>query len=687
MRLLARLFANRGLMAAVCTLALASAAIDVIVPRLLGHATDLLFTGAIGRRLPAGMTKEQAVAAANARGDSTFAHMLSKMDLTPGVGIDFIAVGHTVLVAAALYVVVALLVSLQAQLLKVAIQRMMEALRAELEAKLHRLRLSYINARQHGELLGRLTNDIDNIQAALKQTASALPTTLLTAVAVLVIMLTISGLLAAITMLTVPISALASRLILRRSKRLRVARAADSGRLNAAIEEIYSGLAVVKAFGHQQHVREQLAQINCDVYRAGVGAQFTSGLISPATTFVGNLGYLAVAVVGALQVATGKVSLGGVQAFVQYVRQFNQPVTDIATRYDMLQAGLASAERVFELLDAPEQAADVAPELSEHGDAMGGRVEFERVDFCYQPEKRVIGDLSLVAEPGTTVAIVGPTGAGKSTLVNLLMRFYEVDSGRILIDGVDIATVDREWLCSRVGMVLQDTWLFAGSIADNIGYGCPGATREQIIEVAKTTGVDQFVRAMSDGYDTWVSEDGGNLSAGEKQLITIARALLARPQFLVLDEATGSLDTRSEDLVQRAMAELRRGRTCFVIAHRLSTIRDADLIVVMDGGRVVEQGTHQQLVARGGIYCQLTRAAGLSPVASPADAGTPCEGMHRYQEGRAGEPHRPELRPLRGPSRRPSSAGGHAADRPLTRPASRSASPHIGIGDSSRRRT
>jgi ATP-binding cassette subfamily B protein len=408
----------------------------------------------------------------------------------------------------------------------------------------------------------------------------------------------------------VPLSLLATRLITRRSGRLFVAQWANTGRLNAHIEETYSGFTLVKTFGHREGAREQFRDFNEDVYRASFGAQFFSGLISPATMLIGNLSYVGVAVVGGLQVATGQITLGGIQAFIQYVRQFNQPLTQVAAMYNTLQSGMASAERVFELLDAAEEAPDSAlelpatgwPAMNGHGGVGGGRVEFEHVWFGYHPDTTVIEDLSLVAEPGSTVAIVGPTGAGKTTLVNLLMRFYEVDSGRILVDGVDISTVSRHSLRSRIGMVLQDTWLFGGTIADNIGYGRPGASRDEIIDAAKAAYVDRFVHTLPDGYDTRVSDDGGNISAGEKQLITIARAFLARPELLILDEATSSVDTRTELLIQHAMCELRRDRTSFIIAHRLSTIRDADWILVMEAGRIVEQGSHAELLARRGAY-------------------------------------------------------------------------------------
>ena len=607
LRLLRRLTPQRRLAAAVVALTIGGIALSVIGPRILGHATDLLFNGVIGRQLPAGLTKEQAIAAARARGDNTFADLLSGMNVVPGRGVDFPAVGRTLALALALYLVAALLVWIQARLLNVIVQRTITALRSDVEHKVHRLPLSYFDSRQRGELLSRVTNDVDNIQSSVSMTISQLLTSVLTVIAVLAMMLTISPLLTLITVVTVPLSLWVTRAIARRSQKMFIAQWANTGLLNAHIEETYSGFTIVKTFGHRAVARERFRDYNDDVYASSFGAQFFSGLVSPATTFVGNLSYVAVAVVGGYQVATGQITLGSIQAFIQYVRQFNQPLTQVAGMYNTLQSGVASAERVFDFLDEPEEVPDAAVALPPVGETARGRVEFRNVWFGYTPGTPVIEDLSLVAEPGSTVAIVGPTGAGKTTLVNLLMRFYDVDSGVILLDGADITTVSRHSLRSRIGMVLQDTWLFGGTIAENIGYGRPDAGRDDIIAAARAAYVDRFVHTLPDGYETRVSDDGGNISAGEKQLITIARAFLAQPQLLILDEATSSVDTRTELLMQQAMSELRRGRTSFIIAHRLSTIRDADTILVMDGGRIVEQGSHAELLARRGAYFEMTR--------------------------------------------------------------------------------
>ena len=607
LRLLRRLTPQRGLTVAVMLLGIGGIAIGVVGPRILGHATDLLFNGVVGRELPAGLTKEQAVEAARARGDTTFADLLSGMNVIPGQGVDFAAVARTLALALGLYLVAALMVWLQARLLNVVVQKTMVALRADVEDKIHRLPLRYFDSRQRGEVLSRVTNDVDNLAQSLSMSITQLLTSVLTVVAVLVMMLTISPLLTLLTVVTVPLSLWVTRSIARRSRRLFVAQWTNTGKLNAHIEETYSGFTVVTTYGHRAHAEKQFAELNDDVYHASFGAQFLSGLVSPATIFVGNLSYVAVAVVGGIQVATGQITLGGIQAFIQYVRQFNQPLTQIAGMYNTLQSGIASAERVFELLDAEEepQAPDRdLPPVS----GRSGRVEFRDVRFGYRSEAPVIEELDLVVEPGTTVAIVGPTGAGKTTLVNLLMRFYDVDAGQILLDGVDITTVSRSALRSRIGMVLQDTWLFAGTVYDNIAYGRPEADRDEVIEAATAAYVDRFVHTLPDGYDTRIADGGTNISVGERQLITIARAVLARPQLLILDEATSSVDTRTEVLIQHAMTSLREGRTSFLIAHRLSTIRDADLILVMDAGRIVEQGTHDELMARRGAYWTMIQA-------------------------------------------------------------------------------
>ena len=605
-RLVKRLTPQRGLTAAVIALGICGIAIGVIGPRILGHATDLLFNGVVGRGLPAGISKAQAIEAARARGDDTFADLLSGMNVVPGHGVDFGAVGRTLLLALGLYLIAALVVWIQARILNVVVQRTIATLRADIEAKVHRLPLSYVDARQRGELLSRVTNDVDNVQSSLAMSISQLLTAVLTVLAVLVAMLTISPLLALLTVLTVPLSLLATRAITKRSQKLFVAQWTNTGRLNAHIEETYSGFTIVKTYGHRAHATAQFGEFNDDVYRSSTGAQFLSGLVGPATTFIGNLSYVAVAVVGGVQVATGQITLGSIQAFIQYVRQFNQPLTQVAAMYNTLQSGIASAERIFDVLDAPEETPDAPP--GPPAPPSAGRVEFDGVTFGYRPGIPVLQDLSLVAEPGMTVAIVGPTGAGKTTLVNLLMRFYDVDSGRILLDGTDITAMPRDALRSRIGMVLQDTWLFGGSIYDNIAYGRPDAGPDEVHEAARAAFVDRFVATLPDGYDTRVGDAGDRLSAGEKQLITIARAVLAQPQLLILDEATSSVDTRTELLIQQAMAELRRDRTSFIIAHRLSTIRDADRIVVLEAGRIVEQGTHAQLLAARGEYwamCQM----------------------------------------------------------------------------------
>ncbi len=616
-RLLARLAPQRGLVATVLALALASVACAVAGPKILGQATDVIFTGILGRQLPAGSTKQEAVEGARAAGQDNVADLLDKADVVPGQGIDFSALGTVLLWAAGLYLAASLFSWLQGYLLNDIVQRTVLRLRADVEAKLHRLPLRYFDTQPRGDLLSRVTNDIDNISQTLQQTMSQLLTSLLTVVGVVAMMFVISPLLALIALVSIPLSILVTTTIAKRSQKLFVAQWKHTGEVNAHVEEAFTGHELVTVFGRRREVAQEFDVRNDELFRASFGAQFISGTIMPAMMFIGNLNYVAIAVIGGVRVATGSISLGDVQAFIQYSRQFTQPLTQVASMANLLQSGVASAERVFELLDAQEQLPDAAAPVT--APARHGRVEFEQVSFRYVPEQPLIEELSLVAEPGQTVAIVGPTGAGKTTLVNLILRFYELDAGRITLDGVDITTLPRAELRSHVGMVLQDTWLFGGTIRDNIAYGNPDATETEIHAAAEATFVDRFVRSLPDGYDTLIDEEGGNVSAGEKQLITIARAFLSAPSLLILDEATSSVDTRTELLVQRAMSALRADRTSFVIAHRLSTIRDADLILVMEAGQIMESGTHEQLLATGGAYHRLYNAQFRGPALDDED--------------------------------------------------------------------
>jgi ATP-binding cassette subfamily B protein len=603
-RILAVLRPERARLALIVALGVASVALVVTGPRLLGNATDLIFNGVLGRRLPAGITQEQAVEGLRAQGQGQLADLVSGTDVVPGQGIDTAALRTVLLVVLAVYVGSFLFGWLQARLTTGVVQRTVFTMREEVEAKLSRLPLSYFDRQQRGEVLSRVTNDIDNVGQTLQQTLSQLITSVLTVVGVLVMMFWISPLLALVALVTVPVSVVVTAQIAKRSQPQFVAQWAATGRLNAHIEEMFTGHALVKVFGRQREAVATFHDQNGELYDASFRAQFISGTIMPAMGFLANLNYVIVAVVGGLRVASGAISLGDVQAFIQYSRQFTQPLTQIASMMNLLQSGVASAERVFELLDADEQRPD-PQDPARVTTPVRGRVEFEDVSFRYDEQTPLIDGLSLVAEPGQTIAIVGPTGAGKTTLVNLLMRFYEVDSGRITLDGVDTATMTRDDLRSQIGMVLQDTWLFGGTIAANISYGADDVTPERLVEAAQATHVDRFVRTLPDGYETVIDDEGGNVSAGEKQLLTIARAFLADPAILVLDEATSSVDTRTEVLVQQAMGVLRAGRTSFVIAHRLSTIRDADIILVLEHGAIVEQGSHDVLLAAGGAYARL----------------------------------------------------------------------------------
>jgi len=606
LRLLRTLRPERLLLVAVLALGALSVGLTVLGPKILGRATDYIFAGVLGRHIPAGTTTTEAVQQLRASENGNQADILATMHVVAGQGIDFGAVGRVLLLALVVYAAASVFSLLQGRLVTTVVQRSVFRLREQAEMKLSRLPLSYFDRQARGEVLSRVTNDIDNIAQSLQQTLSQIVTSLLSIVGVLVMMLVISPLLAVIALVTVPVSVFVAAQIGKRAQPQFVTQWASTGRLNAHIEEMYTGHALVKVFGQQEHAAQTFAEHNDALYSSSFRAQFISGTIQPAMMFIGNLNYVLIAVVGGLRVATGSLSLGDVQAFIQYSRQFSQPITQVASMANLLQSGVASAERVFALLDAEEQSPD--PVVPQRPSVVRGRAEFHDVSFRYSPDVPLIEDLSLSVAPGQTVAIVGPTGAGKTTLVNLLLRFYEVSDGCITLDGVDIAAMTRDELRSSTGMVLQDAWLFGGTIAENIAYGAPASSRERIVEAAEATHVDRFVRTLPAGYETVLDDEGTSVSVGEKQLITIARAFLAEPAVLILDEATSSVDTRTEVLIQRAMNSLRRGRTSFVIAHRLSTIRDADVILVMESGRIVEQGTHAELLAAEGAYAQLYMA-------------------------------------------------------------------------------
>ena len=606
-RLVREIGPERKYLYAAILIGFVSVALSVVGPRILGRATDLIFTGLISRELPPGASKQEIIDGLRAAGEEQFADMLSGMELTPGQGIDFTSLYQVLGLAVGLFVISALLMWLQGLALNRILFRMVYRLRRDVEEKLHRLPLAYFDRMKRGEILSRVTNDIDNIQNTLMNTVTGLVNSILTVIGVLVMMFTISWQLSLIALAVIPVALLITGVVGKKAQQLFAQQWDATGVVNAEVEEAFTGHDLVTVFGRRDQVAERFEKENESLFKATFGAQFVSSLIMPLMMFVGNLSYVAVAIVGGLRIVSGQITLGDVQAFIQYSRQFTQPLSQVASMATMLQSGVASAERVFELMDAEEQEL----EQEKPGAAAAireGRVEFEHVRFSYSPDRELIRDLSLVADPGHTVAIVGPTGAGKTTLVNLVMRFYEVDGGRITIDGIDIRDLTRDQLRSRTGMVLQDTWLFKGTLMENIRYGRLDATDEEVIEAARATHVDDFVRQLPEGYETVVDDDGTSLSAGEKQLLTIARAFLAKPSLLILDEATSSVDTRTEVLVQNAMNRLREGRTSFVIAHRLSTIRDADLILVMEAGDIVEQGNHEQLLEAGGAYARLYRS-------------------------------------------------------------------------------
>lgn len=606
-RILGLMRPDRLRMVWVIFLAAVSVLLSVAAPKVLGHATDLIFQGVIGKMLgtqfPAGTSKEQAVQALRQAGQGSLADLVNGTDAVIGQGIDFQALGWVMLSVLMLYLISFFFNWSQGFITTGVVQRAMYRLRKDVQAKLDRMPMSHFQETSRGDVLSRVTNDIDNFAQTLNQTLTQLLISVLTVIGVIGMMFSISWSLALIALCAIPLIGLVTVMVAKRSRVQFAAQWKTTGELNGHIEEMFTGHEIVKAFGQQQAAIDKFNVANEGLFKSSSKAQFISGIIMPSTGFVANLSYVAIAVVGALQITAGQITLGSVQAFIQYSRQFSQPIAQIGGMINLLQSGVASAERVFDLLDEKEQSPDYEP-AAKLG-AVQGRVVFDAVDFRYKTDEPLIEGLSLVAEPGQTIAIVGPTGAGKTTLVNLLMRFYDIDSGRITIDGVDTAHLSRDDLRRRFGMVLQDAWLFSGTIRENLAYGRLDATEDEIIAAAEATHVDHFVRSLPDGYDTVLSDDGDSLSQGQRQLMTIARAWLANPSILILDEATSSVDTRTEVLIRQAMNRLRADRTSFVIAHRLSTIRDADLILVMDHGRIIEQGSHDELLAAGGFYERL----------------------------------------------------------------------------------
>ncbi|WP_166982882.1 ABC transporter ATP-binding protein [Paramicrobacterium fandaimingii] len=602
-RLVGLLKPERTGMVLVVLLVVGSVVLTVIAPKVLGAAMDVIFNGVIGAQLPEGVPLETIIDQAKAAGNGDYAQMLATADVVPGQGIDFVALSRLIFIVLGMYVIASILMWAQGFILNALVMRVVFRIREDIEVKLNRLPLSYFDTRQRGDLMSRVTNDVDNVQQALQQAFSQLVQSLLTIVGIAAMMFIVSWQLALLALIALPLSAIIAGVIGVRSQKLFTAQWRETGTLNGHIEESYSGLELVRAFGRDEEMLQEFDDRNEKLFRASFGAQFVSGMIMPAMQFVSYLTYVLIAVAGGLRVASGQMTLGDATAFIQYSREFSQPISEMAGVANMVQSGVASAERTFELLDADEQEPDdVRAELPEK---TNGHVEFDGVSFSYVPESSLIEDVSFEVQPGETVAIVGPTGAGKTTLVNLVMRFYEITGGRILLDGIDTRELSRAQLRSQVGMVLQDTWLFEGSIRDNIRYGRLDATDDEVVDAATATMVDRFVRQLPDGYDTVVDAEGGSVSAGERQLITIARAFLANPSLLILDEATSSVDTRTELLVQKAMAALRTDRTSFVIAHRLSTIRDAHTILVMENGAIVEHGTHDGLLAKRGAYFDL----------------------------------------------------------------------------------
>ena len=601
-RLLLLLMPYKRMLAVVAAMNIVCVFLAVFAPKVLGDAMDVIFSGVIARELPSDISAQQAIDGMRAQGQDQVADMASGMDFIPGEGIDFTRLGTLIIAVIAMYIISAGFQLWQGLILnRLTIDTVYE-LRQRVEAKVHALPLNYFDSHQRGDILSRTTNDIDNVQQALQQALSQLFYNILMILGITVMMFSISWQLALVALLALPLTALIIGVIGGRSQRQFKTQWRATGQLNGQVEESFSGHDLGIVFGRTEDMTRQFDERNDELFRSSALAQFLSGIMMPIMQFVSYLSYVAIAVLGGLRVAHGQMTLGQATAFIQYSREFNQPLGQLGGMMQQVQSGVASAERVFEFLDAEEQSLENASD--ELAGRTRGRVEFQDVAFSYSPEKELITGLNLRVEPGQTAAIVGPTGAGKTTMVNLLMRFYGIDSGRILIDGHDTAHIPRTALRSQVGMVLQDAVLFEGTIMDNIRYGRLDATDDEVIAAAKATYVDRFVHSLPEGYDTVIDQDGGAISAGERQLITIARAFLAQPALLILDEATSSVDTRTEVLVQEAMNALRAERTSFVIAHRLSTIRDADLILVMENGGIVEQGSHEELLrAQGAYWC------------------------------------------------------------------------------------
>ncbi len=568
---------------------------NIVGPKILGLATTRLFNNLVASFVI--QTKNLAIKKQLLQNPNLPLH------LSPVPGIEFGYIGHIILILALLYIISAVFTFIQQYLMAGVAQRTVYKLRKEVDEKLSRLPLKYFDGRTHGEILSRAVNDMDNVSSTLQQSITQLITSAVTIVGVLIMMLSISWILSLITLLTLPMSIFIVTVIAKRSQDYFRKQQKSLGDLNGHVEEMYSGHKIVKAFGHENKANIEFDELNDKLYDAGWKAQYVSGVLFPLMRFVGNLGYALVAVLGGIMATHNSISLGDVQAFIQYSSQFTFPITQLANITNVIQSAIASAERIFELLDEEEQVPEIAkPAVIKEPK---GSVQFDHVQFGYSPDKILMHDMNFYADPGHMIAIVGPTGAGKTTLVNLLMRFYEVNSGRILVDGVDITKLKRGDLRRMFGMVLQNTWLFHGSLRDNIAYGREGASEEEIVRASTAAYADHFIRTLPEGYNMVLNEEATNISQGQKQLLTIARAFLADPEILILDEATSSVDTRTEMLIQTAMSKLMKGRTNFVIAHRLSTIRNADLILVMNHGTIIEKGTHKSLLVQNGFYADL----------------------------------------------------------------------------------